>query len=175
MSRYYENSGAIIDVVEAFATAPWEHPDIIPTILPIVVGALVITLYFGKHKDEELGWNTAVGNAVMWTTTGVTLYMTETLSTPELYATMGLIGLGLLVGYMDFFHKWSSTAAFVISSSGIVYTLAYILVVMVKTDLPLTDSTFQGAAVFFIAVNVGFKILQGFETDQRQMGYGTRI
>ena len=152
--------------MEQFVRAPLENPELLPSILPIVAGAIVIELYFGKHKQESLGWNTSVGNAIIWVTTGLNLYMTETLTQPELYATAGLIGLGIVVGYMDFFHKWSSTVAFVLSSSGIVYTLSYILVIVVKTDLTLNQQTLKAGAVFFVATNVAFRILQGFETDQ---------
>lgn len=175
MTSYYEHSQALTEVAEMFALAPVRHPEIVPTVLPIVAGAIVIELYFGKHKNEELGWNTSVGNAVIWITTGVTLYMTETLTTPEMYATGALIGLGLLVGYMDFFHKWSSTTAFMISSSGVVYTLAYILVIIVKTDLPMDQSTMEGAAVFFIGANVAFKLLQTLESDQQRNRVQPRI
>ena len=164
---YYSGSQLVQEIVEMFILTPFENPEIVPTILPLVAGAVVIELYFGKHKTEELGWNTSVGNAVIWVTTGLTLYMTETLTTPETHATFSLIGLGLLIGYMDFFHKWSETMAFMISSSGVIYTLAYILVVLVKTDLALTRSTFEAAAAFFVATNLAFKLIQMFEIDQR--------
>jgi len=163
---YYGNTETMTEMVLEFFRAPVEHPEILPSILPIVGGLIVIELYFGKHKQETLGWNTSVGNAVIWVTTGLNLYLTEQMTQPELYATYTLIGLGLLVGYKNFFHQWSSSVAFFISSSGIVYTLAYILVVMVKTDLVPDQQTLEAAAVFFVVANIGFKILQGFETDQ---------
>jgi len=169
---YYTESQALTEVIEMFVLTPFENPEIVPTILPLVAGAVVIELYFGKHKTEELGWNTSVGNAVIWVSTGATLYMTETLSTPELYATGSLIGLGLLVGYMDFFHKWSETMAFMVSSAGVVYTLAYMLVVLVKTDLSWTQDTLEASAIFFIGTNVVFKIVQMLEVDQRENSYG---
>jgi len=167
-----EIAAALAEVIEVFVLTPFENPEIVPTILPLVAGFVVIELYFGKHKSEELGWNTAVGNAVIWVSTGVSLYMTETLSTPELYATGALIGLGLLVGYMDFFHKWSATMAFMVSSAGVVYTLAYILVVLVKTDLPLTQETFETSLIFFVVINVVFKVIQMLEIDQKENLYG---
>jgi hypothetical protein len=162
----YYNSQTLSDIMEQFVRAPIENPDILPSILPIVAGAIVIELYFGKHKEESLGWNTSVGNSIIWVTTGLNLYLTSELTQPELYATAGLIGLGLIVGYMDFFHKWSSTVAFVLSSSGIVYTLSYILVIVVKTDLTLDQHTLKAGAIFFVATNIAFRILQGFESDQ---------
>ena len=164
---------ALLEVVREFLVAPIQSPEMLPTILPLVSGAIVIELYFGKHKQERLGWNTSVGNAVIWISTGLTLYMTETLSQPELYATYSLIGLGVFVGYMDFFHKWSEAVAFTVSSAGIVYTLAYILVVFVKTDLnPADELTLYGSATFFLLTIVVFKLVQMFETDQARNQFG---
>lgn len=165
---YYQESEALIELVQTFALAPLENPEIIPTVLPLVAGAIVIELYFGKYETEDLGWNTAVGNAVIWVSTGVSLYMTEQPTEPELYGIMALIGLGLFIGYMDFFHKWSSTMAFMVSSSGVVYTLAYILVVFVKTDMTINEETLMAAAAFFIATNIVFKGVQMLETSRDQ-------
>lgn len=150
--------------MKEFALAPMRYPEIIPTVLPIIVGAVVIELYFGKHTNEELGWNTSVGNAIIWVTTGAGMYITSNLDTQEKYATLGLVGLGLGVAYLNFYHKWSSTVAFIASSSGIVYTLAYIFVVFVKTDMQLTSNVMKGAGIFLIGVLAAFKIIQSFET-----------
>ncbi|MCJ7429449.1 MAG: hypothetical protein MUP66_03600, partial [Candidatus Nanohaloarchaeota archaeon QJJ-5] len=49
---------------------PFEYPDLLPSLTPIIVGMLVLELYFGRYTHEELGWNTAVGNATMLVTTG---------------------------------------------------------------------------------------------------------
>lgn len=154
----------ILEVVKEFALAPMRYPEILPTVLPLIVGAVVIELYFGKHTNEELGWNTSVGNAIVWVTTGMAMYLTSNLTTQEKYATVGLIGLGLGVAYLDFYHKWSSTVAFIASSSGLVYSLTYIFVVAVKTEMALNMTVLKGAVVFLVAVMAGFEIIKSFET-----------
>jgi len=172
---YYDNAYELFELVRVFIEAPIDNPDIVPTILPLVAGAVVIELYFGKHKTEELGWNTSVGNAVIWVSTGLTLYITETLTTPELYATLTLIGLGTFIGYMDFFHKWSPAVAYTVSSAGVIYTLAYILVIFVKTPVQPVGENLYGAAVFFLGTILAFKLIQGFETDQRRNQFSAGI
>ncbi len=158
------NHGSIQEVVMEFILAPMRYPEILPTVLPIIVGAVVIELYFGKHTNEELGWNTSVGNAIIWVTTGLVMYLTTDLGTQEKYATAGLVALGLGVSYLNFFHKWSSTLAFLASSSGIVYTLTYIFVVFVKTDMQLNNTVLKGAGIFLAGVIIAFHIIQSFET-----------
>lgn len=160
----------IVSRLTTFVTAPVENPDILPNVMPLILGAVIMELYFGKHKRESLGWNTAVGNAILWISTGISLYMTESLGEIQLYLVYGLIGLGFFVVYMDFFHKWPSTVAFVVSSSAMVYTLAYTLVIVVKTGLPMDILTYQSAAIFFVGINTLFFIVKAFETNTDSFG-----
>ncbi|MBY6287003.1 hypothetical protein GLT90_00130 [Nanohaloarchaea archaeon H12] len=157
----------VLNRTEYFFRVPFENQQILPTLLPLIAGAVIMELYFGKHKQEALGWNTSVGNAALWMTTGVSLLISESsLTQPELYAVYGLIGLGAVVTFLDFFHIWSSTVAFVVSSSAMVYTLAYTLVVTIKSGFPADQVTLKAAVLFFVSVNLIFKIIQGFETDE---------
>lgn len=156
----------VINRTEYFARVPMDNQEMLPTLLPLIAGAVIMELYFGKHKQESLGWNTSVANAAIWMTTGATMLITETgLSQPELYAVYALIGVGGFVTFMDFFHIWPSTVAFIVSSSAMVYTLAYTLVVVIRSGFPIDQTTLKSAAVFFIGVNVTFKVIQAFETD----------
>ena len=158
------SQSSLQEVIIEFVLGPMRYPEILPTVIPIIVGAVVIELYFGKHTNEDLGWNTSVGNAIVWVTTGLVMYLTTDLGTQETYATIGLICLGLGVAYLNFFHKWSSTIAFLASSSGIVYTLTYIFVVFVKTDMALNNTVLKGAGIFLVGVITVFHIIQMFET-----------
>ena len=158
------------EVLRSFILTPVKQPEILPTVLPLILGAFVIELYFGKHTKEDLGWNTSVGNAIIWVTTGVTLLMTTEMTRPETYAAFSLIAVGVFVAYMDFYHKWSETVAFVVSSSGVVYTLAYIAVILIKTSTPINQTTLKASGIFFVATMVGFKLLQGFETSEDDYG-----
>lgn len=157
----------VFNRTEFFLRVPLDNQEMLPTLLPLMAGAILMELYFGKHKQESLGWNTSVGNAAIWMTTGITILMTETgLSQPEMRATYALIALGGFVTFMDFFHIWSSSVAFIVSSSAMVYTLAYTLVVVIKSSIAVNQTTLKAAALFFILINLGFKLIQLFETDQ---------
>jgi hypothetical protein len=166
------NDQTVRGTIETLVLTPFRQPEILPTVLPLIFGALIIELYFGKYETEELGWNSSVANAVIWTTTGITLLLTTSMTQQERFAAYILIGIGALVGYMNFYHKWPDTVAFIVSSSGLVYTLAYISVIVIKTSTPINRVTLEAAAIFFIAVNVLFKLIQGFETP-RDRGLGS--
>lgn len=160
-----EPSPELIERTLVFFREPIENPEILPNVLPLVMGLVIMELYFGKHKEESLGWNTAVGNAVLWTSTGLSLYLTAELTQIQLYMVYGLIAIGGLVVYLDFFHKWPSTIAFVISSSAIIYSVAYLLVIIVKSPMPMEPLTYQAAALAFIAINGVFMFIKGLEKD----------
>jgi len=163
MATFTPVSGSTTDILRELTLAPVQRPEILPTVLPLLFGMVAIELYFGKHSSEELGWNSSVANAVIWVATGTTLLLSSPLTTSEKYATYLLIFLGILVAYMDFYHKWPSTVAFLVSSSGIVYSLAYVFVLIVKTGMPLNSQVLKAAAVFVIGINIFFKIVQSFE------------
>ncbi len=160
------------EVLKRFVMAPTNY-ELLPSLLPIIGGALVIELYFGKHESESLGWNTSVGNAIIWVTTGISLLITSDLAQMERYASYFLAGVGSLVGYMNFYHKWSESVAFIISSAGIVYSLAYVTVVLVKTNIPVNNTVLKASLIFIIATNIGFKVIQMFETPA-QDSFGMR-
>ncbi|MFB6241829.1 MAG: hypothetical protein ABEJ36_03445 [Candidatus Nanosalina sp.] len=148
-----------------FIYAPLNNPELVPNLLPLIMGAFIMELYFGKHKKEDLGWNTALGNAVIWMSTGISLIIAEQLSTPELYAAYVLIGVGFFAGFMDFFHIWPTTIGWVVSSSAVVYTFGWTVVMVIKTGVPVNRTTLISAGLFFVGINTLFKIIQGLETD----------
>lgn len=151
-------------------TAPIEYTDIVPIVLPLILGGLIVELYLGKYKREELGWNTAVGNAVVWLATGISLLVTEPLAGLEVQATFFLILLGLFVGFMDFFHIWPERIAFFVSSSGLVYTIAYTIVVMIKTEIEVNTATLLGAGVFIAVIQAVFLFLKFIEQPRDSFG-----
>ncbi len=159
------DSAAILSRMEEFFLAPVQHPDLLPTVIPLILGAFVIELYFGKHKTEVLGWNSSVANSIIWVSTGLNLLLTESFTGAlERYVTYLILGIGIVVGYMDFFHKWSEAVAFRASSADVTYPLAYVTVVIVKTGVPVNETTIKAAAGFILGVVVFFHILRGLET-----------
>lgn len=152
--------------LEIFVKAPLNDSNLALSLLPIVAGAMVMELYFGRYTEEELGWNTAVGNSIIWLTTGVTLF-TVFASTPgEKNAALGLIALGLFFGIMDFTHKWPDYIAFFVSSSGIVYSITYAVTILVRTDLEVDAVSLRAAALFIVGSNIVFKIIELVEPSK---------
>lgn len=148
--------------------APVEHPEIVPSLLPLALGAIVLELYFGKYENESLGWNTSVGNAVIWISTGANLLIKGGLESAEKTVAYGLIGIGGLLGYMDFFHKWGEKIAFRASSAGVIYTVGYVTVIVAGTTIPVDRTTLKAGGVFVLGALATFQLIQYFETPARE-------
>lgn len=161
------SSGTVKERFIEILLAPLNYPEIIPSLLPLALGAIVLELYFGKYEHESLGWNTSVGNAVIWISTGVNLIITGGLAEAERLVAYGLIAVGGLMGYMNFFHKWGENLAFRASSAGIIYTAGYVTVIAAGTNMPVNETTFKAGGAFVLAALVVFHIIQRFETPAR--------
>ncbi|MFB6174569.1 MAG: hypothetical protein ABEJ87_01165 [Candidatus Nanohalobium sp.] len=160
----------VMNGVYQIVTAPLSHPDMIPTLLPLILGGVVLELYFGKYTEENLGWNSSVSNSVIWISTGITLILTANLTTIwGKGVSYFLIGLGLFTGYMNFFHKWNPTVAFIASSSGVVYSIAYVSVVMIKSGMPLNQTTIQSAALALIGIGICFHLIKFIEPSKKDL------
>lgn len=158
----------VIDKVLEIGLAPLNHSGLFEALLPLILGMLVIELYFGRYEDEELGWNTSVGNAVIWISTGVSLILGGHVSSPfEYNAALFIVGMGVFVAFMDFYHVWPKEIAFKVSSSTIIYLVAYVTVVVVRTDLEVTDTTLKASLMFILLATIGFKIIKKVEPPKR--------
>lgn len=160
--------GDVFQTAIQIIMAPVYQPELIPTLMPIILGGIVLELYFGKYEHEDLGWNSSVSNAVIWISTGLTLVLTSELTNLlEKTVTYFLIALGLFIGYMNFFHKWSSSIAYTASASGLVYSLAYVAVVMIKSGMPVNSITIQSAILALSMIAIVFQVIKALETPAR--------
>ena len=161
-------SPEVMSGIKQIFLAPINQPDMVPTLVPIILGGIVLELYFGKYEDEDLGWNSSVSNSVIWISTGITLYLTADINDPlEQAVTFFLLGIGVLTGYLNFFHKWSSSVAFLASSSGMVYSLAYVSVVIIKSGMPVNQTTIRSAIIALTFIGIGFQIIKILEPPAR--------
>ena len=55
-------------------TAPYYHRELLWITIPLIIVLLLMEFYFGRYEKEELGWNTAVGNALVLLFVAMDLY-----------------------------------------------------------------------------------------------------
>lgn len=147
---------------------PFNNPELIPSLIPVFVGFIVLELYFGRYEYEELGWNTAVGNATMLVTTGLTLIYDLQLyldfSSQKSIVAYSILTIGLLMLILNFYHLWPKKIAFNISSATVIYLLGYLGISLTYGQIPLDQNTLISAGAFSLSIIILFTIIQKLET-----------
>lgn len=152
---------------------PQAEPKILWTILPLLITAFFVELYFGRNKTEELGWNTAFANCIslLWVTTALVRFLYEsygqvifvlswTALTPTIILVTGLGVWSMVLGICNFFHILPKTISFFASSTIPVNVTAVLAVVIVIGEFPLDQTTLFATIMLFIALAVIFATLQ---------------
>lgn len=150
-------------------SVPSRQKEALWAIIPLLVTLFLVQVYFGRHRDEEIGWNTAFGNCIVliFVTANLMrfLYQKEgirailTLGEPAFYRGLMIVVVLLLavaLFFIDFFHSLSKRISFFLSSSVFITFAAFIVVIGVYSDIPLDKDTFITTVLFFIVVWVFF-------------------
>ncbi len=140
---------------------PFTDPSMLWIVLPLILILVLIDLYFGRHRSEELGWNSAFSNTIslLWICIIIFRFLFEKhgfgISTgPE--AVKEFIIAGILAFWVlsllafNFFHVLPKRFAFAISSWKSVYVAAFIVISVIRGGFPL-DLTTLLASVILLA------------------------
>jgi hypothetical protein len=184
--------------------APLRHPELIWILFPMLTGLILMTIYFGRYKDEELGWNTAVGNSmilifvaidlfkkiygvdsnpwdviqILWNLIYYDIGMTDQMFITTLMAVIVFLW-GLFLVISEFFHILPQKLAFMISSSLPINLFAYTSIVVVYSTMAgealiFSWATVVAALILFFALWVVFSFIQWLEPKKRINDWKTR-
>ena len=186
----------LLDRLARLFAAPFEHPQMIYIITPMLITLVLMEFYFGRYDKEELGWNTAVGHALVLIFVSVDLIKTiypnmaplsllskawfnitnfstqsgEALST---LITAAIFTLGILLLISDFFHWLPKKLAFFLSGTLQINLVAYLGIVIVYTHntgtnpMPLDWYTLLAAFLVFIVLWIFFGIIHLLEPSYK--------
>lgn len=155
----------------AIMSAPFSGEEIFWAAFPLITTAIMFELYFGSHKEESLGWNSATANGLV--IVYVAISTLRYLVNSNLYnlleirsqIAIGILVLGLALVIVSFFHVLPREVAFFISSGLVVHYIALLGLLFVYTDFIFNNFTAYAAFVLFISLIVFFKIVKHFEPD----------
>ena len=153
--------------------APIDQLNMIWILAPLVITMVLIQLYFGRHKQEEIGWNTAYGNSIVliFVTLNLFQYLYQTYGYETLLLFEGTpfyksiyVSIGLLYAFVilliDFTHLVPKKIAFFFSSSITVTVTAFIAIVLVYSDVPFDTVTLSAALIIFLIVFLFFRLFR---------------
>lgn len=152
---------------------PFDTPDIGWVLIPLLLTILMMELYFGHYSEEELGWNTAVGNSLVLIFVSVDLlrhlygnmhFLTADLSSLPFFAktiiALVIAGLALFMLFSDFFHILPKKVAFAVSATLPVNLLAVFSIILVYGNLPLDAYTILICIVLYVLLLLLFLGIQ---------------
>jgi len=166
--------------------APSNYPDMIWIVTPLVIMLLLMQFYFGRYNNEELGWNTAVGNSMVlifvsldllrfiYGNTGVNSLDVSNIPLHNFTATIIALvigGAGFVMMFSNFFHIMPKKLSFFMSSSLPVNLMAYVAITLVYTSIPLNFITLLAALILFIILLVFFNIIHLIEPKSNDLTY----
>jgi hypothetical protein len=135
--------------------APKTNTEMLWLLLPLIATLLLMEFYFGRHTKEELGWNSAYGNALVLLFIAVFLfkYINENdlwLDAGKMAIMVFLITVGIALTVIDFLHLLPKELAFKMSSKLPVNFIAYATIILIYTDIPLDYITLVSFIVILI-------------------------
>lgn len=142
-------------------------------LIPLMITLFLIQLYFGRNRDEQIGWNTAYANCIvlLFVIAHLGTYVYEKYGTEAIYSfggvayyktlfvlILGLVALSLM--FIDYFHSIDERFSFLMSSSIFINVISFIGVVLVYSDILFDWITVLASLFIFFIVVVFFKILR---------------
>jgi len=164
----------ILGIVWRLFITPWTNYDVLWLILPLVLILLLIHIYFGRHRAEKLGWNSAFSNSISLFWICIILFRflfqkydiidlaTNTIFLKNL-AIVSILSVWviILMGF-NFYHKLPEKFAYLISSTDSLYILAYIVVSIVMGEINVTNKVFGAGIILFAILVVLLQSLKHF-------------
>ncbi|MAF34482.1 hypothetical protein CMO91_01425 [Candidatus Woesearchaeota archaeon] len=146
------------------------EPGIFWTIMPFMVAALAMQVYFGRNRTEEIGWNSAFGNSVAFAFVSGSLlrYLFSTYESWEalnvgdamlrLWITVFVLLVGMLMAVANLEHARPKKFFMFLSQSSVINGLAVMAIILVQTTQVLDQATITAAALFLL-VFTGLQML----------------
>lgn len=150
--------------------APFADPLMLWELGPLLFTLIIIELYFGRYREESLGWNSSVSNSLVLIFVGSNLlhylYLEKLLDFSAFRSIIPavLIGLGLVLFLLNYFHTWPRFLAFGLSRNLVINIVAAVGIVVVHMAVPLDWTTAAATLLLILAAWVVFLLVHLLQT-----------
>lgn len=157
-----------IELVEA----PLNEPDMLWFAIPLLIATIMMSLYFGRYRKEELGWNSAFANTMVFIFVSIDIIRRMYESTVPyswmniwdnplyLMITLVLGGFGFLSMIIIYYHLLPKKLAFSLFWNLPVNIAVYVIMCVVYAGVALDQYTVFAGMLLFVAVWLLLKFLQ---------------
>lgn len=136
--------------------APFAKPSIFWQLAPALILWGVMEFYFGYHKREKLGWNTALGNGIslFWIIISCLQYRFSigdvSFTNPGLLALLVIVIYALFVMFISFEHTFPEKFTYLVSSPSPIYYFSIIALLFAHDLIPVTVEVIGSILILFL-------------------------
>ena len=156
----------ILDGFKEIFSSPFKDLTVLWLLAPIILFWLILEIYFGMHKEEKLGWNTALGNglSISWVVVISLKTISENnfalFSLDKLLYIIFIALYSCLIIYISFTHKLEQKIFFLFTSPTIIYYFLGIAVLWVNDALNISLWVFIDLIMLYIVVLIVMTIVK---------------
>ena len=144
--------------------------------LPLVLATLFMTLYFGKYRKEEPGWNDAFNNTMVFLFVSInlieTMYFSDGIgdwshvfsNTFYLTTTIVLASAAIMLMLVTYYHLLPRRIAIFLFSTAPVNVSVYVLMTIIYAKVPPDLTTLIAAFMLFLIIFAILRLLQLLES-----------
>lgn len=138
--------------------APFTYPEMLWIVVPLLIAMLFVTIYFGRYRYEELGWNSAFSNSLILIFVSMDLirrlYMEGTLGFLEFrnLLTLAVIFEGVVLLMVSFFHLLPKSVAYNLYQNVPINVIAYAAVILVYSNIKIDFITVIDTIILIIVL-----------------------
>ena len=152
--------------------APLDDPNMLWFAVPLIIATILMALYSGRYRKEELGWNSAFANTMVFIFVSIDIirqmyessvpYSWLNILNKPLYLmiTAALSLFGVLSMLIIYYHLLPKQIAFRIFSCLPVNIAVYVIMCVVYAGVALDQYTLFAGILLFIVVWLILKFLQ---------------
>lgn len=142
---------------------PFKYTDLFWIITPLITATLLMIFYFGRYKNEQLGWNTAFGNNIVLLFVGLNLlqvlFQKDSLLSNKAFFIYLLILYNIIQLIINYFHLVPKGISFIINSTLPINFINYFAIILVYSDISLDFTTIISGIIFFLILYAINKII----------------
>jgi hypothetical protein len=127
---------------------PRHTPEMLWFLIPLIATLFVIEFYFGRYRQERMGWNTAIENNLVLLFVALDLLRHLSSAGTEITQFNARLTMAVVIGViavlfiiLEFFHAISEKFAFMISSHFVINLIAVFVVIIVYSTVPIDIPT----------------------------------
>ena len=147
-------------------SSPFRDLSILWLLIPIILFWLVMEVYFGRYKEEKLGWNSALGYGLSMFWIVVISFKTifennfELFSIDKLLFVIFVAVYSVFIIFVSFTHRLKAKIFFLFTSPTIVYYLFAIALLLVNDLLNISFWVIIDLVILYIIILIFELILK---------------